>query len=48
MRSRVSAASDLPTDGLTKRKKIAQEQVAEAVKQAIREICYMRWIEGED
>jgi hypothetical protein len=28
--------------------KVEAEQIAEAVKLAIREICYMRYIEGQD
>lgn len=48
MRWPVSKASDSLTEGLTKRKKLAQEKAAATVKQAIQEICYLRWINGED
>jgi hypothetical protein len=43
-----SAASDSRTGGLTKPKLVKSKRVAEEVNEAIREILYLRWIEGED
>ena len=48
MRWPVSKVSVSPIDGLTQPKQVATEELVEAAKQAIKEICYMRWIEGND
>ncbi len=48
MRWPVSKASASPIDGLAKPKEVATEELVEAVKTAIKEICCMRWINGED
>ena len=45
---RASAASASPIVVLTKRKEVAAEQAVEAVKDAIRDILYQRFLDGKD